>query len=640
MEYIPINKQDTPNDIRDSYNANCIAQISNPEELAYLVQTFEEQWDIPVEDMESAGNFLSEEVILKRFNVGDFGRITTDLINEKLAEAERTLKSLHIQTSTNNLFEADPAGNGIGIGYRINRCINIIKSWELILKNFKTIYDFIKNPVSGEDTFDPSNLLGPSALDPTRNDDNNDYQQCIIYALERLRQERYKRYKGWVCEQISHTRAWKKVMPIEDYIETLFQKETDIQMWRKYTKTGANRKNLTEHLRCCVDPMFPELKKNRHVFSFQDGIFVAKDDSVEGWFNFYPYNSEKFRQMPANLVSAKYFDMPFGKFEYETWKDIETPVLDTILDYQDFDAEVKRWMYIFIGRMVFDVNEMDKWQVVPFHKGMASTGKGKLCEICAHFYDGEDVGQLSDLPEKSFGLSAIFDKLMFVAPEITERFGLGQAEFQSMVSGELVSVAQKFKTAQAIEWTTPGMFAGNEPPGYRDNSGSIQRRMVIFPFSNQVLAEHMDMELPQKMKAETAKILYKCVWAYQEAAGMYKKAGIWSVLPPMLLKAKEEMALSTNSLRHFMASERVEFGEDKMVPMTCIIEEFNQHCKANNLGKYRFTPDFYNGPFGARKLRVEGHSGEYNGKVYSRQNWVRGIDLLADDYLQNFSNDI
>ena len=640
MEYIPITKKDNPNDIRDSYNENCIAQMFSPEEIGTIIQEFEITWDIPLTDADAAMKFLDHDFILQKFKVNDFGCINNELINDKLAEAERTLKNLHVQTSTNNLFESDPAGNGIGIGYRINRCINIIKSWELVLKNYRIIYEFTKNPVSGEDTFDPSNLLAPNAMDPARNDDNNDYQNCIVYALEKLKQEKHKRYKGWVCSQIANTKAWKKKMTIEDYIETLFQKEIDIHMWRKFTKTGANRKNLIEHLRCCVDPMFPELKKNRHVFSFSDGIFVAKDDSIDGWFHFYPYNSEQFKKMPPNLVAAKYFDIPFGQFDYKDWREIETPVLDTILNYQEFDDDVKRWMYIFIGRMAFDVNELDKWQVVPFHKGMASTGKGKLCEICAHFYEGEDVGQMSDLPEKNFGLSAIFDKFLFVTPEVTEKFGLGQAEFQSMVSGELVSVAQKFKTAQAIEWTVPGMFAGNEPPGYRDNSGSIQRRMVIFPFQNQVQPEDMDMELPQKLKAETAKILFKCVWAYHEATRMYRKAGIWSVFPSTLLKAKEEMSLSTNALRHFMASERVEFGPDKMVPLSCLIEEFNCHCKANNLGRYKFTPDFYNGPFGSKKMSVEGYSGEYNGKVYSRQKWVKGIDLLADDFLQNFSNDL
>ena len=639
MDYIPVNKSDNPNDIKKSHNEGCIAQMS-AEGVCATLENLEGIWNLDETGPDAAMKFMDEKTIVKLMGVHDIECIDNERINVTLGPILDTLTQLHNHVTTKKMFDDDPGDTGVGIGMRINRSINILKSWELVLKNFKIMNEFLKCAHTGENKFDPTNILAPSAYvySPETLEENNDYQHCIFYTLQILKQENYKRYKGWVCKQISHTKAWEKHMTIEDYIETIFQKEINIQMWRRFTKTGANRKNLVEHIRCCVDPMFPELKKNRHVFSFSDGIFIAKDDSKDGWFHFYPYTDPAFNKLPANLVSAKYFDIPFGKQEYDTWKDIDTPTLDTILDYQKFDEDVKRWMYIFIGRMVFDVNELDKWQVVPFLKGMASTGKGKLCEICAHFYEGEDVGQMSDLPEKNFALSAIFNKFLFVAPEITNRFGLGQAEFQSMVSGELVSVAQKFKTAQAVEWKTPGMFAGNEPPGYRDNSGSIQRRMVIFPFPEQVQPEDMDMELPQKLKAESAKILYKCVWAYQEAAATYKKAGIWSVLPKMILDAKEEMALSTNSLRHFLASEHVEYGQDLAVPMSEFQLKFNEHTRANNLGRPRWGPDFYNGPLASKRLKIVIKTEEYKGRVFKGP-WIKGVNLVDDLDTTIFSND-
>lgn len=636
MDYLPINKHDNPNDIQKSHNEVCIAQMSD-QQIEGTLSHFENKWNINTDDI---SEHFQEKFINEKFHVSKVSDLDKDKINTALVPALEFLVQLHNRCVSGKFFDADPQEKGVSVGFRINRAIKLISFWKLVLINQKHMIELAgQGGAFMEIEFDPNNIMAPSIYDPSRDEGNNDYQTCIIYALETLKNSGFKRYKGWVCEQIDITRAWKKYMTVEDYIETIFQKELNYEMWRKFTKSGTTRKNLVEHLKCCVDPMFPELQKNRHVFSFKDGIFVAKDDSVDEWWKFYPYDSQEFKKLPANLVSAKYFDMNFGSTDFDDWRNIETPALDTILNYQKFDDDVKRWMYIFIGRMVFDVNEMDKWQVVPFHKGMASTGKGKLCEICAHFYEGEDVGQLSDLPEKSFGLSAIFNKFMFVAPEITERFGLGQAEFQSMVSGELVSVAQKFKTAQAIEWKTPGMFAGNEPPGYRDNSGSIQRRMIIFPFKKQVLPEHMDMELPEKLKAETAKILYKCVWAYLEAAREYKKAGIWSVLPATLQKAKEEMALSTNALRHFMASEVIEYGEGKEIPMNLFIREFNEHCRANNLGRYKFGPDFYNGPFGSKNVDVVSKTAEYKGKVYKRHNWVVGLDIINDDDDFVFSND-
>ena len=391
--------------------------------------------------------------------------------------------------------------------------------------------------------------------------------------------------------------------------------------------------DLVEHLEKCVDSQFPELKKTRNVFSFRNGLYVAKE------MKFYPYDSDGFRRLDPRIVSAKYFDYDFDNSVYKSYRDIPTPALDSITDYQNYDQDTKDWLWAFIGRMLYSVNEMDMWQVVPFFKGMASTGKGKLCEIAANFYEGEDVGQLSDMPEKAFGLSAIFNKLVFIAPEITDKFGLGQADFQSMVSGERVSVAEKFKTAQSIEWSTPGMFAGNEPPGYKDNSGSIQRRVVIFPFLRQVMPEDMDMELPFKLKEEMGNIMRKCNEAYLGKAAENKRAGIWSKLPQLLLNAREEMALSTNSLRHFMAAPEVEYSTDKKIPLKKFIAKFNEHCRDNNLSKQKFMPDFYNGPFSSKRVEVRKMAGIWQDVEYTSQAWVVGLDVIDGDFM-GLSNDM
>ena len=62
---------------------------------------------------------------------------------------------------------------------------------------------------------------------------------------------------------------------------------------------------------------------------------------------------------------------------------------------------------------------------------------------------------LSNNIEKKFGLSAIKDSFMFIAPEVKGDLALEQAEFQSIVSGEDVSIAVKNKTAVSIEWKVP-----------------------------------------------------------------------------------------------------------------------------------------------------------------------------------------
>ena len=108
---------------------------------------------------------------------------------------------------------------------------------------------------------------------------------------------------------------------------------------------------------------------------------------------------------------------------------------------QEMGREVSRWMYVMIGRLIYEVGELDGWQVLPFLKGAASSGKSTiLTRVCRNLYDQADVGTLSNNIERKFGLSALADKLLFIGPEIKADIQLEQAEFQSIVSGETVQV--------------------------------------------------------------------------------------------------------------------------------------------------------------------------------------------------------
>jgi hypothetical protein len=90
------------------------------------------------------------------------------------------------------------------------------------------------------------------------------------------------------------------------------------------------------------------------------------------------------------------------------------------------------------------------------------------------------------------------------------------------------------------------------------------------------------------------------------------------------------MATVTNSLQHFLCSEKCKFGPDRFVPQKIFVAQFNQHCKENNLGTFRFNQDFYAGPFSARELEVRVESRIYNGQTYATQPFIFGIDIQVD----------
>ena len=462
------------------------------------------------------------------------------------------------------------------------------------------------------------------------------YQHLLIYLLRTAYKNGFRRYRDQCCKEIGNTRAWKTVKEIKDFVYDETQKEDNAEMWMNLTNRGGMANDVIRHLSNCKDIQFAEIKKDRHVWSFQNGLLDARPidenrDLQSGIrkFTFYEYTAPKFSELDPSLVSCKYFDLPFNSHDdVSDWYDIPTPSMQCVLDYQKFEESVCRWIYVFMGRLCFDVNELDGWQVIPFLKGIAQSGKSTLItKVARKFYECEDVAVLSNNIEKKFGLQSIHKGFVFISPEIKGDLQLEQAEFQSMVSGEDVSVARKNEAALSMQWKTPGILGGNEVPNWKDNSGSILRRLATVNFCRQIAPDVADPHLDDKLELEMPAILCKCLRAYLEYSSKYADKDIWNVLPKYFKQVQNQVATVTNSLQHFLCSEKFSFAKDLFIPQKIFVAQFNQHCRENNLGTFRFNPDFYAGPFSSKELEVRVESKIYQGQAFSTQPIIYGLDL-------------
>ena len=247
--------------------------------------------------------------------------------------------------------------------------------------------------------------------------------------------------------------------------------------------------------------------------------------------------------------------------------------------------------------------------------------------MAKQFYEAIDVGNLSNNVEKTFGLSAFHDKLLFVAPEIKSDLRIEQAEFQSIVSGEDITINVKHKVAFSKQWTVPGVLAGNEVPAWCDNSGSIQRRILLFDFPRPVT--NGDMKLGEKLERETPQILLRCNRAYLEAARTWGDANVWTVLPKYFLETRDEMAQATNVLEAFLASQDLHFGDNLYVPLEDFKTALKIFSQANNYKQQnRYTWEFFRGPFEKRGIKKVREAREYRGRRVTRE-YLVGVDLVT-----------
>jgi hypothetical protein len=285
-------------------------------------------------------------------------------------------------------------------------------------------------------------------------------------------------------------------------------------------------------------------------------------------------------------------------------------------------------LFALLGRVLYPVNELDSWQIIPFFQGLAATGKSTIVlKVIKNFFETVDVGILSNNIERKFGISAFYDKYLVVAPEIKSDLAIEQAEFQSLVSGEEVQVNVKHKKAFMNEWKVPMVLAGNEVPGWADNGGSIQRRIVVFEFKKPVRGG--DMKLGEKLNKELPFILRKCNKAYLDMAEKYSDVNIWSVLPIYFINTREALARATNFIENFLGSEHVLLGKDQICPFADFKSALKEHATMNSLHTKQLTSDVFTGPFAKYGIVTLGlQTMDFGGKSLTTE-FIQGVTLKS-----------
>jgi hypothetical protein len=621
-------------------------QSMKEDQVLDIIDRFEHAWSLKSNDFRNARE-LGYRQFVHPDNFDDYGNPNVNDIDLLAIKGIRDKQMTYLTNLKNHvrdlkIHKQEPNDDGITVMKRINNIKRQVDDGYHNIRRHYMSFERVDNP-----TVQPQfSVLGdPTTLDAEEVENSTPFQKCLLYSLDQTYKAGYRRYKGQCCEEIKtieghRTRAWQAKFTIEQFVYSLAQKDDNFEVWKNFTSRGTVFRDVIDNMSKCIDAQFPEITKRRHVWSFRNGVFVGKEWIPDrGVYDccFYSYDSQEFRCLDPTIIACKYFDQQFDDFSHiERWQDIPTPWFDSILKYQNFEDDVCDWAYVMGGRLCYDVGELDGWQVIPFFKGIARSGKSTLItKVFKKFYENEDIGTLSNNIERKFGLSAIKDSFMFIAPEVKGDLALEQAEFQSMVSGEDVSVAVKNKTAVSIEWNVPGVLGGNEVPNWKDNSGSVLRRILPWNFAKQV--RDADPQLDEKLNRELPIILLKCVKAYLDYSNKYKNKDIWNVVPEYFKKIQKQVAMVASTLHNFLESTNIIYGKELFVPQKLFVQVFNQHCQANNLGKHKFNQDFYAGPFSSRDIEVRDEVVNYKGRTYPKQPVIYGVDVVEESL--GFSED-
>lgn len=239
----------------------------------------------------------------------------------------------------------------------------------------------------------------------------------------------------------------------------------------------------------------------------------------------------------------------------------ETPVWDEMVGFQldvrlptgEVDIEQRRFLEACLGRLNFEVGELDNWQVAPHMIGDRNTGKSTILKIVSRMYPGDLTSSINGTFEPKFGYAALTACKCIVSPDTPENLQdyISAQSFQSMISGDKMSIAVKFGTAHCIDWKVPTIWASNSPPGFNDKHCAIERRVFYFLCSR--LVQSRDTTLFQKiLENELATIFVRCVAEYFALLERVQHHDIWEHVPAILQKNANALSAFTNPLESFL----------------------------------------------------------------------------------------
>ena len=495
---------------------------------------------------------------------------------------------------------------------------------------------------------------------PISYDKNTPFQNLLLFLLEELSESGYAKYGDHVStctlykkiqtniNGVSYdTYAWEPHMKVKQFIYDKCRRNFGkFDQWKNLTAGSNNLKQAVEYLLECPDDELLKLEKDRHIFSFKNGVFITKvnkgtEDKPLWDTLFVPYGV-KSEHLSSKTVASKFFNHDFNDFpniDKNSWFDImdHCPNFKKILDYQDFTKEVQLWICIFMGKCAFNIGELENWQILMYLLGAGNAGKSTiLTKILQKWYDEDDIGIIPNNIEKQYGLKPHINKFMVLAPEMQGDCKLEQTDWQLMCEGGKNSFAEKYKNAESEYWRVPMAMAGNSLIKFQNMGGQVSRRTAVVNFSKQVV--DVDQNLDKKLEKELPYIMKMCISGYLWAVNKYGDKGIWKILPHYFHENKNEMDQTTNILEHFLKSDKIIIDKDRYIPEKIFKQAFNEHCRENNLGKERWSFDFYSTTFSNNNIIIKKNTKrKYPAKIgdYISGTYFIGIDIRSLDTEDN-----
>lgn len=514
------------------------------------------------------------------FNMLFHGTDTKDRYIQLMDHLKTIQRHAHIAEKVDFVQSINVIGSSVNSGFQACMCLTL---------SMDTCNNTTLGVKNGSQMYGPLEML----CDEVPETEITQGQRLLKFVMQQVGTQGVVRYKDMLYRpkyitNRQHTYFYEPYKSYKGFLWEQFQGWDDhswcIHIITKYPSAERMIVNYLEN-----STQIQNIVPCRYMFSFLNGIYNAKTNML------YAYqrgDTPWVGDIPTpERTTCNFLDY---EFEFRTYESemkgtgnpslIQTPNMQRILDAQQIPEDAALWLYGLTGRLLFDVGDMDNWQVFPFIKGTAGSGKSTWFDVFTRVYQHSDVGVMISQGRRDFCIEHLYDKYTFLCADVDNKLTVPDTTWTLIATGERVAVDRKHKSAIDTNWTTTCAMSGNEYPPFTDNGGRMGRRLVQWLFDS-VVAQG-DTQLKDKCLSNLPKILYKCVTAYHYLLARHKHKVLYSsteVLPKYFHVTKLEMQKRTNSLTGFVHSNNVKPEPHSTVPLDTFIKAYSDYVQNNRM---------------------------------------------------------
>jgi hypothetical protein len=176
--------------------------------------------------------------------------------------------------------------------------------------------------------------------------------------------------------------------------------------------------------------------------------------------------------------------------------------------------------------------------------------------------------------EQVFGLETLYKKRCNIVMDLDhKKFHkyMPQADFQNIASGEEVNIAQRNKLAHCVNWLPTSLYIGNYFPQYKDTSGSLARRLMIFHFDTNMISRDTNIMDRIVNSDQLVRVMIRCIKAYKTQLKVSNGREIWHMVPKSFHQSRLNFSKKVNKIKEFLESMQVVHKEGAFTTL----EDFN-----------------------------------------------------------------